>query len=145
MIGLRASSGRVSMMPVIVSGSPTMIIAGSSMLVGLARLSSALMFGSLVAVVATDADAAAAVVVVLWRGTGGASPAGTSNSQVVTFSELRDTTAVGFSDRFTEPSAKHGDVLRGGNGGAVRLSFAFSASVAICVLLGVALIMAAGV
>lgn len=144
MIGLRASSGRVSMMPVIVSGSPTMIIAGSSMLVGLARLSSALMFGSLVAVVATDADAAA-VVVVLWRGTGGASPAGTSNSQVVTFSELRDTTAVGFSDRFTEPSAKHGDVLRGGNGGAVRLSFAFSASVAICVLLGVALIMAAGV
>lgn len=118
-IGLRASSGRVSIMPVIVSASPTIIIAGSSMLVRLVR----------------SLSASFASVGVLCLGTGGALPLGTSNSQVVTFSELLDvaddkfvdrltrlvvtvTLAVGFSERFTELSATLGDVLRGGNGGA---------------------------
>lgn len=124
-IGFRASNGRVSIIPVIVSASPTIIVAGSSIFVKLIR------FKSFSILLSFD------VVDVLCFGTGGAFDLGTSNSHDVIFSELfdndvdkfvfddkftkldaPDTHVCGLSIRFTELSATFGDVFRGGNGGA---------------------------
>lgn len=125
MIGLRASRGRVSINPVIVSAGPTITLSmSSSVVLNTCR--------SLATVCTTGLGT-------LCFGIGGAIELGTSNSQNVIFSELRlsdddmvelvdkltrldaDVTLLmecGLSIRFTELSTL-GDDFRGGKGGAI--------------------------
>lgn len=109
----RNSSGRVSIMPLIVSAGPTTISPssaectadaeeivsapasvggpGAGVLAGNGGLTQALAAETLLVFVCFDCWGAAddATTFVLCLGIGGASPRGTSKSQVVTFSELR--------------------------------------------------------
>lgn len=144
-IGLRVSSGRVSMIPLIVSAGPTITLSHVS----------SQTFDKFICFKLSSMSSAAFTT--LCFGTGGAFVFGTSNSHVVIFSELFDSNAdkfvlfdkftrldapvtqfCGFSIRFTaELSATLGDDLRGGNGGAVRLWFPLVTSLkaALCTLL----------
>lgn len=126
-IGLRVSSGRVSMIPLIVSAGPT---------ITLSHVSST--FVKLICFKQSSISSVAFII--LCFGTGGAFVFGTSNSHVVIFSELFDSNAdkfvlfdkfirldapvthvCGFSIRLTaELSATFGDDFRGGNGGAAN-------------------------
>lgn len=139
-MGLRVSIGRVSMIPLIVSAGPTITLS-PSMPVKLIFFNPSSMSSAILAILAT-----------LCFGTGGAFAFGTSSSHVVMFSVLFDSNAdkfelfdrftrldapvtfwiCGFSCRFTtELSATFGDALRGGNGGAVNVWFAFVVSVGV--------------
>lgn len=92
--------------------------------------------------ISSSMSSLSAFITTLCFGTGGAVVLGTSNSQLVMFSELFEWSAdkfalfvkfitldapftldvCGFSIRFTtEASATFGDAFRGGNGGAVKL------------------------
>lgn len=130
-IGLRASNGRVSIIPVIVSAGPTITFSHVSLVdEKFTRFKLSSMFSMTSAVLTT-----------LCFGIGGAFDFGTSNSQVVIFSELFDSDVdrfvfvdrltkleapvtddvCGFNIRFTtEFSTTLGDDFRGGSGGAAE-------------------------
>lgn len=128
-MGLRVSNGRVSIIPLIVSAGPTITLSHDS-------------WSKLQCRIPSSISSLSAFITTLCLGTGGAVVFGTSNSQLVIFSELFDSSAdkfalfvkftrldapvtlavCGFSIRFTaEQSATFGDAFRGGNGGAVKL------------------------
>lgn len=136
MIGLRASNGRVSIIPVIVSAGPTMTFSHVSV-----ALEKFMRFK-----LSSMPSIAFAVLTTLCFGIGGAFDFGiqsaliTSNSHVLTFSELFDSDAdkfelvdkftrldapvtdvCGFNIRFTtEFSTTLGEDFLGGNGGAAE-------------------------
>lgn len=134
-IGLRFSIGRVSMMPLIVSAGPTITLSHDSWWSTFSNKLQCLKLSSI--------SSLNAFITTLCLGTGGAATGGgTSNSQLVIFSELFESSADGFalfvkftkldapvtlavcglSKRFTaELSATLGEALRGGSGGAVKL------------------------
>lgn len=133
-MGLRASNGRVSIIPEIVSAGPTITLSQSS---SRAEKDTCLSSSSMVSISSDGLPIEGVASGTLCLGIGGATVFGTSNSQHVIFSELRDNEAdilvlddkltrleaavtllvCGFSNRFTELSTL-GDDFRGGNGGA---------------------------